>query len=769
MRFNGFFFGVNIDLIAPAAYDSDHLFDPNTVVVDQETALLNAMFDNKIYPSLSKRTFIYHAKSVTVGNSGYIPDVGMPDNRDELAFYHPELRSINTITNISKLVGEVPAPAPVVPVGMQTSKAFDTINFLIESPIMVTTTIICMAISNPDTHPTAGDIFTALELARALEESYDLKVKFLYRGKTWYTIEGCTVIIAFLDTYDPREAIIKPSFQHSGQQVIFVAWIRNWMQSFLSKPWLGHFHHLLVSSEYAADAFKYVESFPVSCIINCPPFWNHQNVRVNITVSVLRLATNPSSFSKGRRIPQLRSDYVFTGSYWLVPREIQKLDSSTLPEWNGMIFGSGWDKANLSDKFTANLQLNPALAYTAMPRVYRSTEIVVDDSNYVTRPWASLNSRIYDALACGRLVITNNKIGSDETFKGLLPTYKNGEHLSDVLRYWLEHPRIRKKRASQLRRQVMTYHTYSVRAREFVTAMRHNGLVDFLNKTNIKHSPSTPVTETEARTGVQDRVCSAPPERALCVAIRTYEPAYKYLEQLLLSLALSFYTARSNSKLDQDKRGPPLRLFITDTYGCGSTPFEDLLKSINDRFIGNFGYCIASAVTDPTPWGNCNHLSSTSMQNTTAADKDIYYGYEATDLLLKYLVNDPERCEWVMITNGDNAYNRAFYSALEPSLIDPNLAMIAFDFVTHHPRGDNLESYQQVVKVKLKRAYIDLGSAVVRANVIRDNRISFMPQGRQTKDHFTRDFFFFDSVVKALGDTANIAIKFLHRILLFHQ
>jgi hypothetical protein len=47
--------------------------------------------------------------------------------------------------------------------------------------------------------------------------------------------------------------------------------------------------------------------------------------------------------------------------------------------------------------------------YTRLPELYRAARVVLDDSNHVTKHWGSVNSRVFDALATGTLVVTNGR------------------------------------------------------------------------------------------------------------------------------------------------------------------------------------------------------------------------------------------------------------------------------------------------------------------------------------------------------------------------
>jgi hypothetical protein len=40
-------------------------------------------------------------------------------------------------------------------------------------------------------------------------------------------------------------------------------------------------------------------------------------------------------------------------------------------------------------------------------KLYKDAKIVIDDANHVTKPWGSINSRVFDATSAGALVITN--------------------------------------------------------------------------------------------------------------------------------------------------------------------------------------------------------------------------------------------------------------------------------------------------------------------------------------------------------------------------
>jgi hypothetical protein len=72
--------------------------------------------------------------------------------------------------------------------------------------------------------------------------------------------------------------------------------------------------------------------------------------------------------------------------------------------------------------------------------VYRQAAIVIDDANHVTKTWGAANSRVFDALAAGCLVITN----SGFPLKALIvPTLQRGNRLDPPpYDFWRSMPQV---------------------------------------------------------------------------------------------------------------------------------------------------------------------------------------------------------------------------------------------------------------------------------------------------------------------------------------
>jgi O-antigen biosynthesis protein len=111
-------------------------------------------------------------------------------------------------------------------------------------------------------------------------------------------------------------------------------------------------------------------------------------------------------------------------------------------------------------------------------------KIVVDDANHVTAPWGSVNSRVFDALSSGALVITNGALGSHETFNGRLPTYSTASELTTLLKYFLTNDAERESLTKELSKFVRVEHSYQRRSEEFANSLVNLGIT--LQKHSIK-------------------------------------------------------------------------------------------------------------------------------------------------------------------------------------------------------------------------------------------------------------------------------------------
>ncbi|MBE6488774.1 MAG: glycosyltransferase family 1 protein, partial [Methanosphaera stadtmanae] len=164
---------------------------------------------------------------------------------------------------------------------------------------------------------------------------------------------------------------------------------------------------------------------------------------------------------------EYQCDYCFTGSYWDAKREIIDYLNPNELDYKFNLYGANWEKIEKLAPYHKGF-----INYNQVPELYSSTKIVIDDANHVTKQWASVNSRVFDALAIGRLVLTNGSLGNDEIFDGQIPEYHSQEELKEQLIYYMENPDERKRKIESLKRTVLENHTYEIRANTFKQILR---------------------------------------------------------------------------------------------------------------------------------------------------------------------------------------------------------------------------------------------------------------------------------------------------------
>jgi spore maturation protein CgeB len=301
---------------------------------------------------------------------------------------------------------------------------------------------IAMAVTDHGDNVTAGDYFTAQELATTLA-SYGWNIHYLSRKKgEWYHIPETTdALLILLDAYDLNK------LPKRKKRLITIAWARNWFDLWCQNPCFKRYNIVLASSQTACD---YIQQHSQQI-----PF-------------LLPIATNPAQFSQPpfytKHPPEFyQSDLCFTGSYWDYPRDIMHfLSTNIISKYRFSIYGANWEKV---DKFKAYDK--GFIHYADIPCVYHNTKIVIDDANHVTKPYGSVNSRVFDAIISGALVITNGVQGSKELFQGELPYYETQDELDQLIDFYLQNENKRQDKVKVLQHMVAAQHTYVHRATTF--------------------------------------------------------------------------------------------------------------------------------------------------------------------------------------------------------------------------------------------------------------------------------------------------------------
>ena len=281
----------------------------------------------------------------------------------------------------------------------------------------------------------AGDYFTAYELSEYLKE-FGWKITFLLRRgpHDWYNVDSdVDILISLLDVYDPRK------IRCTNKSLIKIAWLRNWFERWIINPGLSNYDLILASSEIACN---YIEN------------------KTGLKTFLLPIATNPNKFNDQILAnDKYLSDYCFTGSYWNDPREIMDMLDPENMHYKFMLFGKNWENFVKFKKYYHGF-----LNYSKLPEVYASTKIVIDDVNRGAKNFGAVNSRVYDAISGGTLVLTNDETSAHEIFNDKLPVYKSKEELNYLIQYYLTNENSRKAKIKELQEIVLEKHTYENRA-----------------------------------------------------------------------------------------------------------------------------------------------------------------------------------------------------------------------------------------------------------------------------------------------------------------
>ncbi|MFB2553774.1 glycosyltransferase family protein [Ensifer soli] len=284
---------------------------------------------------------------------------------------------------------------------------------------------------------TAGEYYTALELGRALQKHHPVHLRFLVE-KEWYDLTGIDVLVVMVNRFNLTKVKTASPF------LVTINWTRQWFDRWAEDETLPAYDVVFASSQRAAD---------------------YLHERTGIEVGVLPIASDAERFSKRQPHGRYQCDYCLTGNKVGTVREIEyQLDP---PAINGVgaIFGANWENTPLASIARGQVP------YSEIDKVYASSKIVIDDANIATKDWGSCNSRVFDAIASGCLLITNGALGVQELFGDLVPTFSDRQSLTDTLNYWIGHRAERLARVNELRQLLLERHTYAHRAEVVANAL----------------------------------------------------------------------------------------------------------------------------------------------------------------------------------------------------------------------------------------------------------------------------------------------------------
>ena len=291
-----------------------------------------------------------------------------------------------------------------------------------------------ITVTRDDERAGFGDWYTAHELGDALAR-LGWRITYLERHEDrWYNPPSdLDAVLVLIDLFDLTR--LPPG-------IVRIAWIRNWADHWTGREWFDDYDLVLTSS---AASKASIEASSAA------------------RAHVFPIATNPERFAPGRPDEALATEVAFVGSHFGLERAIARgLPAIAERGVRVGVWGKGWADVPA----VAGLDRGP-IAYDRVPDVYRSTRIVVDDANEgATRDLGMMNSRVFDALATGTIVITNNVVGAAELMDPDFPTWSDPESLASATAALLADEARTDELVARYRAVVLERHTYERRATE---------------------------------------------------------------------------------------------------------------------------------------------------------------------------------------------------------------------------------------------------------------------------------------------------------------
>ncbi len=291
-----------------------------------------------------------------------------------------------------------------------------------------------IAIKSP--HPigdhTWGDYFFALALKKSFEKR-GFKV-VIHELQNWYTEEDnedIVVVLRGLSKYVPNEEHINVMWNISHPEAISI-------------------------EEYNSYDITFISSFKHS---------KEMEKKLDTLVKPLLQCTDPEVFYQ--KVNEAYSeDILFVGRTRKVFREIIKDVSKTSHDFS--VYGGGWeeyiDKKYIKAEFVPNEILN---------EYYSSCKILLNDHWEKMKELDFPSNRLFDALACGAFIISDNIPSAATLFENNIVTYDNYEDLDEKITFYLNNPNERDKKRKAGQALVLSKHTFDNRANEIIETLKN--------------------------------------------------------------------------------------------------------------------------------------------------------------------------------------------------------------------------------------------------------------------------------------------------------
>ena len=177
--------------------------------------------------------------------------------------------------------------------------------------------------------------------------------------------------------------------------------------------------------------------------------------QVSVPVTSLHQATDPERFRPETGGPH--HELLFVANSRKVHRRI--VDDLAGTTRDLAIYGRDWTPDLVDQRFVKG----GLIANTELARYYSAADIVLNDHWNDMRFEGFISNRLYDALACGAFVISDEVPGIAAEFDGAVPTYRMRSELESLITRYLDDPEERRRLAGHGRAIVLERHTFDQR------------------------------------------------------------------------------------------------------------------------------------------------------------------------------------------------------------------------------------------------------------------------------------------------------------------
>ena len=136
---------------------------------------------------------------------------------------------------------------------------------------------------------------------------------------------------------------------------------------------------------------------------------------------------------------------------------------------NPAVYGTRW-KWRIKRKYIAGQHIKNE----DLGEFYASAGVVLNDHWETMQKNGFISNRLFDAAACGAVVVSDDVAGIDDIFDGLVYVYTNGpEDLRGCVRDALSEDETRRKQRQELAQKIAKYHSFDARARTLDLILKH--------------------------------------------------------------------------------------------------------------------------------------------------------------------------------------------------------------------------------------------------------------------------------------------------------